>query len=95
LFIELDPRRLKLLCDVTLAERVSVLSLGETLVLLWLASDGLSASADGSGCAGEAVHWDWDILAVADLLKLDVGDLLVINECGVVKGHETREFGEV
>lgn len=64
-------------------------------MLLRLASDGLSAGADGCGCAGEAVHWDWDVLAVADLLELDVGDLLVVNEGGVVEGHESGEFGEV
>jgi hypothetical protein len=53
---------------------------------------GEEALLDGSW---ESVQGNNDVLGVADLLELDVGDLLVVDVCGVVCGNVTWEFGEV
>jgi hypothetical protein len=49
-----------------------------------------------------SLHLSWksvernsNILGVSDLLELNVGDFLVVHDCGIVGWHIAWEFGEI
>lgn len=44
---------------------------------------------------GHSVERNFDIVGVSVLVELDVGDLLVADNGGVVVGNIARKFGEV
>lgn len=89
LLVELHEGGFEVGADVG-SEVVGESSLGETLALFIL---GLSEV--GSRVLREVVERHNCVLAVSDDLLLDVGDSLVVDQRGVVSGHEAGEFREV
>lgn len=73
-----------------LANVAYILSMTETLVSL-----GLFVHEVPFDCSGKRVQWNLDIFGISDLLELNVGDFLVIHDCGIVGWHVAWKFGEV
>ena len=90
LLVELDEGGLKLLLDVTLAEVVRELVVG--------VGHALGCFLGSIVCLGrgrDCVQWHRLVLRVSDLLQMNVGDLLVLNDCRVVRRRVAWQLGEV
>ena len=70
---------------------VNILGLGQRVAGLRL----LRSKVLRAGGLGHCVQGHFDVVAVAVLVELYVGDLLVAHNGGVVRGHVAREFREV
>lgn len=55
----------------------------------------LGGSSHGLGRGGDGVERHWLVLGVSDLVKMNVGDLLVGKKGRVVRGSVTGQLGEV
>ena len=94
LLVELDVGGLELLLNVDRcsrgAEMVRVLDLGERHALA-----ALGRGVARRGDVGHGSHRGGLVLDVPNLVKVDVGDLFVLNEGRIMRGRVPRQLREV
>ena len=89
LLVQLDKGRLVQLVQIG-ALVVGVLHVAEALAqvsLLW--------QEDLLDLSGQGVQGNLNVLGVADLLELHMGNLLVVHDSWVVRRHVSWQFGEI
>lgn len=105
LLVELDKSGLKLFGNILALSIEMVFENVLTVAFILFRLHSCVATHTLPESSASSIEWGWltrksverngDVLAITDLLKLDVGDFLVVFEGGrVVKRHKTGELGE-
>ncbi len=90
LFVELDEGWLEELLDLSATKVVGELVVRQGHALVVLHGSRVQDWRLGDGVEGHRL-----VLSIPDLFEMHVGNLLVRNNCRVVRGSVTGEFGEV